>query len=258
MPRERMYVFAGGFEPRFGGAQSIVLSSVRLPGARACRSWSRWVVLLAPFPPPPETSTMTTTITATSAPSSSAPPSFELRGADTGRLASPGRVRGWALCASSGDAGAFGRGARAALCRERVERRVRTVAHRALGDREHVGDLPVALAPVEHEREHGALVGGQSVEVGHRLRALAAIMGDRWAPLGYRGRPMTMPLAAQINEVLLGFDRLYGLELLECSDTQVRAQVSVRDELKQPAGLVHGGVYASIAESMASLATGSR
>ena len=35
----------------------------------------------------------------------------------------------------------------------------------------------------------------------------------------------------------------------------VRAQVDVRDELKQPAGLVHGGVYATIAESLASLAT---
>jgi uncharacterized protein (TIGR00369 family) len=31
--------------------------------------------------------------------------------------------------------------------------------------------------------------------------------------------------------------------------------VSVRDELKQPAGLVHGGVYASIAESLASMGT---
>jgi uncharacterized protein (TIGR00369 family) len=29
----------------------------------------------------------------------------------------------------------------------------------------------------------------------------------------------------------------------------------VRDEIKQPAGLVHGGVYASIAESLASLGT---
>jgi 1,4-dihydroxy-2-naphthoyl-CoA hydrolase len=67
---------------------------------------------------------------------------------------------------------------------------------------------------------------------------------------------MTMPPAAQINAALLGFDRLYGLELLECSDTEVRAQVAARDELKQPAGLIHGGVYASIAESMASLATG--
>ncbi len=66
---------------------------------------------------------------------------------------------------------------------------------------------------------------------------------------------MGIPTAEQINQVLHGFDRLYGLELLECSDEQVRARVAVREEIKQPAGLVHGGVYASIAESMASLAT---
>ena len=52
-----------------------------------------------------------------------------------------------------------------------------------------------------------------------------------------------------------GFDRLYGLELLDYSDTEVRAQVTVGEQLKQPAGLVHGGVYAAMAESMASLAT---
>ena len=59
----------------------------------------------------------------------------------------------------------------------------------------------------------------------------------------------------RISRGMRGFDRLYGLELLACSDTEVRAQVTVRDELKQPAGLVHGGVYASMAEAMASLAT---
>jgi len=52
-----------------------------------------------------------------------------------------------------------------------------------------------------------------------------------------------------------GFDGLYGLEVLTISDEEVTAQVAVRDELKQPAGLVHGGVLASIAESVASLAT---
>jgi 1,4-dihydroxy-2-naphthoyl-CoA hydrolase len=52
-----------------------------------------------------------------------------------------------------------------------------------------------------------------------------------------------------------GFDGLYGLEMLDCTDTEVRAQVTVRDELKQPMGLVHGGVYAAMAESMASVAT---
>lgn len=67
---------------------------------------------------------------------------------------------------------------------------------------------------------------------------------------------MAIPTATQINEILSGFDRLYGLELLECSDSEARAQVVVREEHKQPAGLVHGGVYASVAEAIASIATG--
>jgi 1,4-dihydroxy-2-naphthoyl-CoA hydrolase len=66
---------------------------------------------------------------------------------------------------------------------------------------------------------------------------------------------MATPSTEQINGAMRGFDRLYGLELLEVSDSEVRAQVAVRDEIKQPVGLVHGGVYASIAESIASLAT---
>jgi 1,4-dihydroxy-2-naphthoyl-CoA hydrolase len=53
----------------------------------------------------------------------------------------------------------------------------------------------------------------------------------------------------------VGFDRLYGLELLDYSEEEARAQVEVRDELRQPAGLVHGGVFASIAETLASMAT---
>lgn len=52
-----------------------------------------------------------------------------------------------------------------------------------------------------------------------------------------------------------GFDALYGLEVLEVTEELVRAQVAVRDELRQPFGLVHGGVLASIAETMASLGT---
>ena len=66
---------------------------------------------------------------------------------------------------------------------------------------------------------------------------------------------MATATVAQINAAPFGFDRLYGLELLSMSDTEVSARVQVRDELKQPAGLIHGGVYGSIAESMASIAT---
>ena len=52
-----------------------------------------------------------------------------------------------------------------------------------------------------------------------------------------------------------GFDHHYGLEILESSDEEVRARVVVQDHHKQPAGLVHGGVFASMAEAMASIAT---
>ena len=51
------------------------------------------------------------------------------------------------------------------------------------------------------------------------------------------------------------FDGLYGLVIDSVEDGLVKAHVPVRDNLKQPAGLVHGGVLASIAESITSMAT---
>ncbi len=52
-----------------------------------------------------------------------------------------------------------------------------------------------------------------------------------------------------------GFDQLLGLEVLELTDELARGRLLVREQLKQVAGLVHGGVYAAIAESLASIAT---
>lgn len=63
-----------------------------------------------------------------------------------------------------------------------------------------------------------------------------------------------MPLLIPYEQT---FDALYGLEILEHSDVEVRARVPVRDAIKQPMGLVHGGVFASIAESITSMATAS-
>lgn len=54
---------------------------------------------------------------------------------------------------------------------------------------------------------------------------------------------------------LVGFDRLYGLEIVSVSPEEVRAKVVVTDDHKQPFGIVHGGLYASIAESVASIGT---
>lgn len=66
---------------------------------------------------------------------------------------------------------------------------------------------------------------------------------------------MVSPTAQQINQAMVGFDKLYGLEVLECEQEIARGRIEVREELKQPAGLLHGGVLASIAESLASMAT---
>ncbi len=52
-----------------------------------------------------------------------------------------------------------------------------------------------------------------------------------------------------------GFDALYGLEITELSDALASGVVAVRDELKQPTGLVHGGVYAAVSEALASFGT---
>lgn len=50
-----------------------------------------------------------------------------------------------------------------------------------------------------------------------------------------------------------GFNRLLGLKIDERSPDIVRGHVTVHDGLLQPYGIVHGGVYASLAESAASL-----
>ena len=51
------------------------------------------------------------------------------------------------------------------------------------------------------------------------------------------------------------FDALYGIEIEAASADGARGRVPVSDAVRQPAGLVHGGVFASIAESICSMAT---
>jgi 1,4-dihydroxy-2-naphthoyl-CoA hydrolase len=52
-----------------------------------------------------------------------------------------------------------------------------------------------------------------------------------------------------------GFAGLIGIELQSLAEDEVRVRFAVRDELKQPAGLVDGGVYATVAENISSVAT---
>jgi 1,4-dihydroxy-2-naphthoyl-CoA hydrolase len=50
------------------------------------------------------------------------------------------------------------------------------------------------------------------------------------------------------------FDSELGLQFTELSPDGARAQLEVKPKLLQPRGLVHGGVYCSMIESMASVA----
>jgi uncharacterized protein (TIGR00369 family) len=50
-------------------------------------------------------------------------------------------------------------------------------------------------------------------------------------------------------------DGTLGFETIEMTDERVRGRVAVAERIQQPMGLVHGGIYAALAESLASEAT---
>jgi 1,4-dihydroxy-2-naphthoyl-CoA hydrolase len=50
-------------------------------------------------------------------------------------------------------------------------------------------------------------------------------------------------------------DDVLGFELLEASPERCRARFAVEKRVQQPLGLVHGGAYAALAESMVSATT---
>jgi len=55
--------------------------------------------------------------------------------------------------------------------------------------------------------------------------------------------------------LLSHFDALLGAEWLDDDPDQARARVPIRDDLRQPFGLMHGGVISSLVESICSRAT---
>lgn len=51
------------------------------------------------------------------------------------------------------------------------------------------------------------------------------------------------------------FEGFLGLRWEELSSDAARVSLTVRDDLKQPLGLLHGGIYSAVAETVASVAT---
>jgi 1,4-dihydroxy-2-naphthoyl-CoA hydrolase len=66
---------------------------------------------------------------------------------------------------------------------------------------------------------------------------------------------MSVPSDTTIeSEYTSSFDGELGLQFTELTPDCARAQLQVTPKLLQPMGLVHGGVYCSMVESMASVA----
>jgi 1,4-dihydroxy-2-naphthoyl-CoA hydrolase len=51
------------------------------------------------------------------------------------------------------------------------------------------------------------------------------------------------------------FDTTIGTEWINLDPADARARIAMRDELRQPYGILHGGVYSSLIESLCSYAT---
>lgn len=65
-------------------------------------------------------------------------------------------------------------------------------------------------------------------------------------------RPSPQQAAAKANERIRGrFPGLVGMQFLEISPDRVLATLEVREELKQPWGILHGGAIATLLDTVA-------
>ncbi|MBA3864916.1 MAG: PaaI family thioesterase [Solirubrobacterales bacterium] len=62
-------------------------------------------------------------------------------------------------------------------------------------------------------------------------------------------------MAADLNRTVSHFDELVGTEWLDDDPDHARVRLPMRDELRQPVGLLHGGVISTLVESVCSRAT---
>ena len=105
------------------------------------------------------------------------------------------------------------------------------------------------LGGIDRRLEHSRPLAPRAYDGGHARHPRDHRTSARPVQRKERVRSLTVRPAAEASP----FDGHYGLEIEEASHELVRGRVLVRDHHKQPTGVVHGGVYASIAEALASL-----
>lgn len=68
------------------------------------------------------------------------------------------------------------------------------------------------------------------------------------------GKALNQEQLDTLNDNNVGLDKLFGLRYTQVADGRVRARLEVGPQHLQPAGLVNGGVFSAMAESVGSLA----
>ena len=143
-----------------------------------------------------------------------------------------------------GDAGAVG-GVDRVTGREALQAAVGALAHGLGADAEQAREILVRAVLLEDELHDGALIWGEGIQAHEGGSVVVA--GSTVAAMAAE--------ESLHNQPLMGFDALYGLQLDAADGDEVRGHVVIDDRHLQPRGLVHGGLYAAIAESLASLGT---
>ncbi len=66
-------------------------------------------------------------------------------------------------------------------------------------------------------------------------------------------KPLRLP--PPFDSMRSPFDELVGVKVLSVDPDGARARVPMREQLEQPFGIMHGGVYSTLIEGLCSLAT---
>lgn len=65
--------------------------------------------------------------------------------------------------------------------------------------------------------------------------------------------PLSNTIVAELNAIRGGFNETIGLRFIRASYDEVVAEIELGPQHRQPYGLVHGGVYAAMVETLASV-----
>lgn len=87
---------------------------------------------------------------------------------------------------------------------------------------------------------------------------IARCSGDSWSKVAIAANDSLLALAddpVQARDLERTLDGALGFELLEIGEEVARGSFEISDRVRQPFGIVHGGAYAALAESLASAAT---